>query len=269
MPLKVSPGSNSDSLKRELSTYPETIMTHVTESLKRLAVSKDGHAVVQDQADHQTTSTTVNNGNSSGSGGGKLVSVMSSAKENFYIKYEIIREIGKGGFSIVYQCRDKVTKKDFAAKVVDLRPLRLREKFNPSRLKREVDIMGRLHHPNIIEFIEVYEDPDYLMMIMEYCPGQEVRSLYILDRSLYPLDRCLSQLQYLLLSLCISSRSLIDGHRYCYILPTTSIALLSAFLSFPFYDIAVAFALALCISSIAVSLNCYIYCYRSVSPRVR
>ena len=54
MPLKVSPGSNSDSLKRELSTYPETIMAHVTESLKRLAVSKDGHAVVQDQADHQS-----------------------------------------------------------------------------------------------------------------------------------------------------------------------------------------------------------------------
>ena len=58
--------------------------------------------------------------------------------------------------------------------MVDLRPLRLKERFNPKRLKREVDIMRRLKHPNIIEFVEVFEDTDYLMMVMEYCPGYEL-----------------------------------------------------------------------------------------------
>lgn len=58
--------------------------------------------------------------------------------------------------------------------MIDLRPLRLRERFNPTRLRREVDIMRRLHHPSIIQFVEVYEDPDRLMMIMEYCPGIEL-----------------------------------------------------------------------------------------------
>ena len=57
---------------------------------------------------------------------------------------------------------------------MDLRPLRLRERFNPARLRREVDIMKRLHHPNIIQFVAVYEDTDHLMMIMEYCPGLEL-----------------------------------------------------------------------------------------------
>lgn len=61
-----------------------------------------------------------------------------------------------------------------ALKVIDLRPLRLRERFNPARLKREVDIMRRLKHPNIIQFVEVYEDVDHLMMVMEYCPGKEL-----------------------------------------------------------------------------------------------
>lgn len=66
--------------------------------------------------------------------------------------------------------------------MVDLRPLRLRERFNPARLKREVDIMKRLNHPNIIQFVEVYEDADHLMMVMEYCPGQELFDVILARR---------------------------------------------------------------------------------------
>lgn len=58
--------------------------------------------------------------------------------------------------------------------MIDLRPLRLRERFNPTRLRREVDIMRRLRHVNIIQFVEVFESPDYLMVVMEYAPGTEL-----------------------------------------------------------------------------------------------
>jgi serine/threonine protein kinase len=58
--------------------------------------------------------------------------------------------------------------------VIDVRPLRLREKFNPARLRREVDIMRRLQHPNIIQFVEVFETPESLMVVMEYAPGREL-----------------------------------------------------------------------------------------------
>jgi hypothetical protein len=63
----------------------------------------------------------------------------------------------------------------------------LRERFNPTRLKREVDIMRRLNHPNIIQFIEVYEDSDHLMMVMDYCPGQELFDV-ILSRKYFKED---------------------------------------------------------------------------------
>ena len=122
-------------------------------------------------------------------------------------RYDLLKEIGRGGFSTVYQCRDRDSGATYAVKVVDLRPLRLRERFNPARLRREVDIMRRLHHPNIIQFVDVYETPDQvnpptpclslslptpphaspashsctvpyvcaqLMMVMEYCPGDEL-----------------------------------------------------------------------------------------------
>ncbi len=55
-----------------------------------------------------------------------------------------------------------------------MRPLRLRERFNPARIRREVDIMRRLHHPNIIEFIDVFETADQLLMVMEFFPGDEL-----------------------------------------------------------------------------------------------
>jgi len=113
-----------------------------------------------------------------------ILTVMSSARDDFGSKYDIIREIGKGGFSTVYQTKDRRTGKDYAVKIVDLRPLRLRERFNPLRLRREVDIMKRLHHPNIIQFVDVFEDNDNLMMVMEYCPGQELFDV-ILDRKFF------------------------------------------------------------------------------------
>lgn len=34
--------------------------------------------------------------------------------------------------------------------------------------------MRRLKHPNIIQFVDVFETADQLMMIMEYCPGDEL-----------------------------------------------------------------------------------------------
>jgi serine/threonine protein kinase len=34
--------------------------------------------------------------------------------------------------------------------------------------------MRRLRHPNVIQFVEVYETEDQLMVIMEYAPGKEL-----------------------------------------------------------------------------------------------
>jgi serine/threonine protein kinase len=42
--------------------------------------------------------------------------------------------------------------------------------------------MKRLNHPNIIQFIEVYEDMDHLMMVMEYCPGNELFDVILARR---------------------------------------------------------------------------------------
>ena len=122
--------------------------------------------------------------NSSSATAAPIITVFSSAEDGFDSKYEMLNEIGKGGFSVVYRCRDRQTGTDYAVKVIDLRPLRMREKFNPLRLRREVDIMRRLHHQNIIQFIAVYETPDQLLMVLEYAPGLELFDV-ILNRQFF------------------------------------------------------------------------------------
>jgi hypothetical protein len=46
-----------------------------------------------------------------------ILTVMSNAHDDFGQRYEIIKEVGKGGFSTVYQCRNRQTGIDYAVKV--------------------------------------------------------------------------------------------------------------------------------------------------------
>ena len=41
-------------------------------------------------------------------------------------------------------------------------------------LKRELDILKALDHPNIIKFFEIYMDVMYIHFIMEYCEGGDL-----------------------------------------------------------------------------------------------
>ena len=91
---------------------------------------------------------------------------------SFREKYDLHEQLGKGAFSTVYRCTNRHTQEVFAVKVIDLRPLRLRAGFDVKRLLRECVIMRALSHPNIIGLHEVFEEPDELLMVLEYCKGK-------------------------------------------------------------------------------------------------
>eukprot|EP01038_Epipyxis_sp_PR26KG_P008663 gene8663-11706_t len=240
-------------IKRETSTTVSDLHDlYLSDSIKRLAISHDGHPQYSHHMEYnqQQASAYVSNINAIDSGGNTpfsmsreptpvnenskppmqtfpgiknpieltnnptpILTVLSKARDGFESKYNIIREIGKGGFSTVYLCDDRRTGIQYAVKVIDLRPLRLRERFNPARLKREVDIMKRLHHPNIIQFVEVFEDVDHLLMVMEYCPGKELFDVilerkYFSEKDAKPVFAQIAQALYYLHSLNIIHRDI-------------------------------------------------------------
>ncbi|PFH35285.1 calcium-dependent protein kinase CDPK5 [Besnoitia besnoiti] len=77
--------------------------------------------------------------------------------------------LGKGSYGSVVKAKDIKTGIMRAIKVVYKPRI-----DNVTRLKREILIMKRLDHPNIIKLLEVYEDSKNLYLVMELCTGGEL-----------------------------------------------------------------------------------------------
>ena len=84
-------------------------------------------------------------------------------------KYEIIREIGSGGFSRCLLVKNKTTKVSYACKELLKKSL-----SDYEGLMREVNLMIKLDHPNIIKLYEYYENDKKIYLIMELCTGGEL-----------------------------------------------------------------------------------------------
>jgi len=94
--------------------------------------------------------------------------------------YEFGREIGKGGFSVVYKAKEKATGKHFAIKRIQ----KDEEGVDIELLKREIYIMKKVDHPNILKLYEVYEDDDHFFLVLELVEGLELFDK-IVDRGNY------------------------------------------------------------------------------------
>ena len=90
-----------------------------------------------------------------------------SIKDN----YEIVSQIGKGGYAKVFEVRNKTTNAIRACKYIS------KAKMNEKTLKRtlrEINMLKKLDHPNIIKLYEVYESNKSIYLIMEKCNGGEL-----------------------------------------------------------------------------------------------
>lgn len=88
--------------------------------------------------------------------------------------YTLIREIGRGGMSVVYQAVDRRTGKTVALKTHSVPPSLTRAGQHEAlvRFGREARAIGRLSHPNIISIYEVGEHEGLPFLAMEYLDGQ-------------------------------------------------------------------------------------------------
>ena len=85
--------------------------------------------------------------------------------------YEIIKELGEGGFGKVVAAKNK--------KSGDIRAIKQlsKKKISPEdleRFKREVNVLKTIDHPNIIKLYEIYETQNHIYLVMEKCDGGEL-----------------------------------------------------------------------------------------------
>lgn len=86
-------------------------------------------------------------------------------------KYDLGKVIGRGAFSVVREGIRKEDKKKYAVKCISKSKI---DKKELALLEREIDIMKKLNHPNIIQLMEVIDTPDTLYLIIEYAGGGEL-----------------------------------------------------------------------------------------------
>lgn len=101
-------------------------------------------------------------------------------------RYEVVRPIGRGGFGVVYEARDRERGDRVALKL-----LLCDADGGPERetLQREIDA-GRLRHPNIAAFVEAGSSDRGPYAVFEYVSGETLRRR--LRRGPLPLDEVVS-----------------------------------------------------------------------------
>nr|XP_020671401.1 obscurin-like [Pogona vitticeps] len=93
---------------------------------------------------------------------------MTAADQPTHQTYAFQTEIKRGRFSIIKQCREKLTGNPLAAKIVPYRP------EDKEAVLQEYHILRRLQHTNIGQLQGAYVSPRHLVLIMELYVGPEL-----------------------------------------------------------------------------------------------
>jgi len=93
--------------------------------------------------------------------------------------YQMENQIGKGNFGIVSLVRHKDSGAMRAMKHINLRSLKAQEATEVTvyLMKREVELMKKFDHPNVIKVFDIFRGPDDLHLVMELCGGKELQEV--------------------------------------------------------------------------------------------
>ena len=88
-------------------------------------------------------------------------------------RYQVLKELGRGGMGIVFQAHDKQLNEQVALKIIS--PMLSTDPESLERLKREVSSARRISHPNIIRIYDIGETNGLHFVSMEFFPGQNLK----------------------------------------------------------------------------------------------
>ncbi|XP_051152772.1 phosphoenolpyruvate carboxylase kinase 1-like [Andrographis paniculata] len=98
--------------------------------------------------------------------------------------YRVGEEIGRGRYGVVSSCRSVATGECFAVKSIDKRLIR-DDAVDSQCLRNEAKLTQLVSgHPNVVRLFDVYEDDEFLHVVLEYCGSGDLFER-ITDRPVY------------------------------------------------------------------------------------
>ncbi len=99
--------------------------------------------------------------------------------EILHSRYQIIKALSSGGFGYTYIAEDLQCKRQCVVK--KLQPITTEPRFleQARRLfRKEAETLKKLHHPQIPEFIDYFEDGEDFYLVQEYVKGQTLAAKF-------------------------------------------------------------------------------------------
>ena len=97
---------------------------------------------------------------------------LNNKKEDILSEFNIKGIIGKGTFSVVKLGENRITKEKVAIKV--MQKSKIINQDDLIRIAREIEMLKKLKHPNVIKIDKILEDSKMFYIIMEYCENGEL-----------------------------------------------------------------------------------------------
>ncbi|KAM5135626.1 myosin light chain kinase, smooth muscle-like isoform 2-T2 [Mantella aurantiaca] len=90
--------------------------------------------------------------------------------------YTKLEKLGVGKFGQVYKLQDKATGKIRAGKFS-----KARVQKDIANARAEVELMNKLHHPRLVHLVAAFQEPGWVILVMEYIAGGELFERIVAD----------------------------------------------------------------------------------------
>ncbi|XP_066562493.1 serine/threonine-protein kinase Nek5 isoform X3 [Amia ocellicauda] len=95
--------------------------------------------------------------------------------------FEVVRLIGEGAFGKAFLVKAKDSNSQCVVKEVNLRKMPPKEK---EASHKEVTLLSRMKHPNIVTFLNSFEERMKLYIVMEFCDGGDLMKRITMQRGI-------------------------------------------------------------------------------------
>ncbi|KAJ0243219.1 Protein kinase domain-containing protein [Hirschfeldia incana] len=106
---------------------------------------------------------------------GELENILGKPLEDIKKLYSFGKELGKGNLGTTYMCEEISSGRSYACKSIP--KSKLKSEDEKEAVKKEIQIMFHVSgQPNIVNIKSVYEDSEFIHIVMELCEGGELSS---------------------------------------------------------------------------------------------